>query len=163
MWSKTRKALEERLADSLKGRVYYCYAVYDTARNTPCRGSEFRVFYIRVDGATWLASNPLFFSKCLEFEGNCEYATAINVIKTYGMVETGTSLWGSRTDVTRFIYEYLNVLSFEESLYNDNYFIRLLAVLDRRLGKRRLKALLDNIDSETEWFRKWIRLRVEAE
>ena len=86
MWSKTRKALEERLADSLKGRVYYCYAVYDTARNTPCRGSEFRVFYIRVDGATWLASNPLFFSKCLEFEGNCEYATAINVIKTYGIV-----------------------------------------------------------------------------
>lgn len=32
-------------------------------------------------------------------------------------------------------YDYLNVLPYEESLQSDNYFIRLLALLDRRLGK----------------------------
>ena len=42
-----------------------------------------------------------------------------------------------------------------------NYFIRLLAVLDARLGKRRVKALADNIDNEPEWFRKWIMLRTQ--
>ena len=35
-----------------------------------------------------------------------------------------------------------------------------LAVLDARLGKRRIKALADNIENEPEWLRKWIQLRV---
>ena len=39
------------------------------------------------------------------------------------------------------------------------YHIRLLAVLDARLGKRRIKALADSIGNEPEWFRKWILLR----
>jgi hypothetical protein len=53
----------------------------------------------------------------------------------------------------------LNVLSIEEAISHENYFIRLLAVLDTRLGKRRIKVLADNIDNEPEWFRKWILLR----
>ncbi|WP_298771772.1 hypothetical protein [uncultured Fibrobacter sp.] len=53
----------------------------------------------------------------------------------------------------------MNELSFEESFTNENYFIRLLALLDKRLGKRRLKVLADGVDSEPEWFRKWIKLR----
>ena len=35
-----------------------------------------------------------------------------------------------------------------------------LAVIDARLGKRRIKALADNIENEPEWLRKWIQLRV---
>lgn len=38
-------------------------------------------------------------------------------------------------------------------------FIRLLALLDKRLGKRRLKGIIDNTDNESEWFKKWIKLR----
>ncbi|MDE6425567.1 MAG: hypothetical protein K2K89_05470 [Ruminococcus sp.] len=42
----------------------------------------------------------------------------------------------------------------EECINHENYFYRILAVLDRRTGKRKIKALLDNIDNEPEWFRK---------
>ena len=49
--------------------------------------------------------------------------------------------------------------SIDEAIAHDNYFIRLLAVLDARLGKRRIKALAGNIGNEPEWFRKWILLR----
>ena len=56
-------------------------------------------------------------------------------------------------------YDYLNVLPYEESLQSDNYFIRLLALLDWRLGKRRLKKIVENIGQEPEWFRKWVRLQ----
>ena len=58
-----------------------------------------------------------------------------------------------------YIHQYLNVLSIDEAIAHENYFIRLLAVLDARLGKRRIKTLADNIDDEPEWFRKWILLR----
>ena len=57
------------------------------------------------------------------------------------------------------VHQYLNVLSIDESIAHGNYFIRLLAVLDARLGKRKIKELADNIDNEPEWFRKWILLR----
>ncbi len=46
---------------------------------------------------------------------------------------------------------------------NENCFIRLLAFLDRRLGKRRLRELVKNVESEPEWLRPWIRLRAESE
>ncbi len=87
----------------------------------------------------------------------------MKAIKIYGKVETGFSINNSSYDVMTFIHEYLNILNFEGSFYNDNYFIRLLAVLDRRLGKRKLKALVDNIDNEPEWFRRWVRLRAETD
>ena len=69
----------------------------------------------------------------------------------------------SRFEAPKYIHKYLNELSIDEAFTHDNYFIRLLAVLDSRIGKRRLRPLLDNIENEPEWFRKWIRLRCEAE
>lgn len=65
--------------------------------------------------------------------------------------------WGD--SVSEYIHQFLNVLSIEEAIAHDNYFIRLLAVLDARLGKRRIKALAANLGNEPEWFRKWILLR----
>ena len=44
---------------------------------------------------------------------------------------------------------------------NPKYFIRLLAVLDARLGKRKVKALVDNINNEPEWIKRWILLRAD--
>lgn len=60
-------------------------------------------------------------------------------------------------------YDYLNVLPYEECLQSDNYFIRLLALLDRRHGKHRFKKIVENIEQEPEWFRKWVRLRAPVE
>ncbi len=159
MWSKTRQILKERLANSLKGRVDYHYDVY---RTNKCRStkqhwrwncSEMHVLSIIVDGEAWLCTNPQFY---LLKDRNGK--TEEDVIRETGFVG---NIWG--LDAPYYIHYYLNVLSADESLTNDNYFIRLLAVLDGRIGKRRLRPLLDNIDNEPEWFRKWIRLRCEAE
>lgn len=81
------------------------------------------------------------------------------VVRKTGLI--GGGWWW--TEATKYIHPYLNELSINEALTHDNYFIRLLALLDNRIGKRRLRPLLDNIDNEPEWFRKWIRLRCEAE
>lgn len=48
-------------------------------------------------------------------------------------------------------------------LNSGNYVLKLLAVLDRKIGKRTLKQLADNISSETERFRKFILFRAESE
>ena len=41
--------------------------------------------------------------------------------------------------------------------------VRIFALLDRRLGKRRLAALADVMETELDWVRPFYRLRMEAE
>ena len=65
--------------------------------------------------------------------------------------------------MSEYIHQFLNVLSIDEAIAHDNYFIRLLAVIDARLGKRRIKVLAANLGNEPEWFRKWILLRARTE
>lgn len=39
----------------------------------------------------------------------------------------------------------------------------MLAIMDRRIGKRSIKKLLDNIENEPLWIKKYIYLRAGAE
>ena len=148
MWSKTRQVLENRLADGLKGMVRYHWDVY--RMDGKCR-TECHVMSIFVDGECWFHTNQRFW--------DVKYGTRPepkdnDIIRETGLVE---NYWGNT--VSEYIHQFLNVLSIDEAISHENYFIRLLAVLDARLGKRRIKALADNIDNEPEWFRKWILLR----
>ncbi|MBR5957222.1 MAG: hypothetical protein IKZ99_02545 [Salinivirgaceae bacterium] len=161
MWSKTRQILKSKLADSLKDRVDYHYDVYRTNKCRKIKAhwrwhcTEMHVLSIIVDGEAWFCTNPKFYwLKGYGPHGRTEE----DVIRETGYVGCE---WGY--DATGFIHEYLNELSIDEAFTHDNYFIRLLAVLDSRVGKRRLRPLLDNIENEPEWFRKWILLRCEAE
>lgn len=65
--------------------------------------------------------------------------------------------------IMRCIHKYLNVYSARECLNSENYILKLLAVLDRRIGKRTVKKLADNIPNEPGWFRIFILLCTESE
>ena len=137
MWSKTRQALESRLPEDLKDRVKYIYEVMRVGSH----GCKDHVFTIMVDGEPWFQSNPINWEQKLES------------IRDDGIV---SNIYGAAME---FVHQFLNELSIDEAISHENYFIRLLAVLDARLGKRRIKVLTDNIGNEPEWFRKWILLR----
>ena len=170
MWSKTKQVLTERMADSLKKRVRYNFEVYTTNK---CHWwSETPVFYIYVDGERWF-STKLFYYLLKEAEylhenvdrslpyheyweahiragsAACAYASK------YGFMDVDS--------IMLCIHKYLNVYSARECLDSGNYILKLLAVLDRRIGKRTVKKLADNISNEPEWFRKFILLRAEGE
>ena len=153
MWSKTRQVLEGRLAENLKGRVRFQYDVYRTkkCKEKPDWCTEMHVLSILVDGTPWFCTNPMFWG---EKERSNPAPDDEDIIRQTGFVPCE---WGHF--VTSLIHQYLNVLSIEEAIAHGNYFIRLLAVLDARLGKRKIKELVANIDNEPEWFRKWILLR----
>lgn len=53
--------------------------------------------------------------------------------------------------------------SIEKSLGSENLLVRIFALLDRRVGKRRLLAMKENIDNEPEAFRTFYYIRTEAE
>lgn len=66
-------------------------------------------------------------------------------------------------DCMRNISYYLTTADFDECLKADNYFLYVLALLDRRLGKRRLKEIVKRMEEEPEWLKRFIYLRAEAE
>ena len=51
----------------------------------------------------------------------------------------------------------------QTSLASDNPIVRMFAVLDRRVGKRTLEKLKDEIDRQPEWLQYFYRLRLGAE
>lgn len=158
MWSKTRQVLEDRLAENLKGRVSYHHDVYRTkgCEEKPDWKTEYHVLSILVDGEPWFCTNPNFFVKLGRRPNE---KSKEEVIRETGFVACD---WGSSDELApAFIHQFLNELSIVQAITHENYFIRLLAVLDARLGKRKIKELVDNIENEPEWFRKWILLRNE--
>ena len=149
MWSKTKQVLESRLPEDLKGRVKYNYAVYRYG------GSECQAMSITVDGETWFCTDPRFWDELYKMDNHLDDLCGNEVIKRTGYV--GNS-WG---EAMGYVHQFLNVLSIDEAIASDNYFIRMLALLDSRLGKRRIRKLAENIEDEPEWFRKWIMLRLQ--
>ena len=53
--------------------------------------------------------------------------------------------------------------SIEKSLVSKNPLVRILALLDRRLGKRRLLALEESMEQELDWVRAFYVIRMQAE
>lgn len=53
--------------------------------------------------------------------------------------------------------------SIEKSLVSDNPIVRIFAILDRRLGKRRLLALEESMEQELDWVRTFYVIRMQAE
>lgn len=51
----------------------------------------------------------------------------------------------------------------ETSLMSDDLIVRIFAVLDRRIGKRRLALMKETIEREPEVFREFYAIRAKAE
>lgn len=154
-WSGMRKYLEqEMLAPVLRGRIRYA-----------CRTYHFNLFEIYID------SNPV---KQFSWETAQSY---INEGGFEGDKELNgiTDQWGSfykipiteRTEYSE--EEFCDALKayrsqdIQHSINSQNPIIRMFAVLDRRLGKRTLLKLKEDISNQPVWLQQFYSLRIEAE
>ncbi|OQP44251.1 hypothetical protein A4H97_33400 [Niastella yeongjuensis] len=139
MWSKLKQLTEEKFADSVRKRVEIFSTRYNKPNSSTGRG------WITIDGI-----EVVNFSTMKSGEIYCciyHEATSTNCLKhpavkdeerTPGLlIEEGEF---SRFDLHNCCFEYLN-LTVEEGLAHPSPLINLLAVLDSRLGKRRLPSL----------------------
>jgi len=172
-WSAVRKRLEQDLlCRSLRGRVQYFFTIYHSAPDEAGR------FAVRMDGEEVWRANP--FNEgaydriareikreqniprrkwdgkhILYDEENREAeSAAVRVANDRGIAST----W----DAMSAIEEYLN-MSVEESLHSENPIIRMLAVLDRRVGKRTLMKVKEQFERGPEWLLRFYTMRVQAE
>ena len=157
-WSGIRKKLEtDYLAESLRGHIQYFATSYSRSPDHEGRAA------IRYDGKeiikgcylnNWLKAD-LFpkderYEKCMKEEYAFMDDTALKL-----------GIFDQRCFYAAFA-EFDNQ-SIEMSLNSEDLIVRIFAVLDRRLGKRRLLLMKDTIAKEPDTFREFYAIRMEAE
>lgn len=157
-WSKVRQMLEQDfLCDSLKGRVRYFNTRYNKAHDQTGR------VCILVDDIEIL-NMP-----CeTEYKMNMEVDNRKNGTKKLAMWfdevteeyhENGIfAPWDFGDAVDEFFKN-----SIEQSLISDNLLVRLLAILDRRVGKRTLKKFKPTVNELPKWLKYFYKLRFDSE
>lgn len=133
MWSKTKKKLDGIICDSLRSRIEF-------------HCSNYRIhdgigrIYITVDKKEG-------YNMCTLKRDY--YRTPVEGI--YSQVEFIETL-----------YKYLNS-KIEDCIESQNPLVKILLILDRRVGKRRLIKMKESIEKEEEIIRYFYKLRCEAE
>ncbi|MDQ6906448.1 MAG: hypothetical protein M3176_06430 [Chloroflexota bacterium] len=164
-WSKLKQLVEDRMADSLQRRV----EVHSTR-------------YYSGQGRGWITVNKREVADMSHLRAAMESARIANEVDTddanpeksqpplhaqwyasdsYAQVRRRQDIVLSQYEFHHLLWDSLS-LSIEGALLSDHYLIRAFAMLDSRLGKRRLRTLQLG-DDEHPLVRQFYDLRCEAE
>ena len=157
-WSGIRKKLEtEHLAQSLQGHIQYYVTSYSKSPDHEGRAA------IRYDGKEIIKGcywNN--WSKAGMFPQDEKYEKRIKVENAYmDDVAIKLGIFDQRCFYNAFA-EFDNQ-DIETSLKSENLIVKIFAVLDRRVGKRRLKIMKETIMDEPDTFQEFYAIRVKAE
>ncbi len=140
-WSKLKKIIESKICPSLHHRV----AINSTAYGNCTCGHAWLTLDKQIIAnfctrAFWNRANRDFYQK--KGRWVTDNPVPPHVSKTqnnsYGEMEYGEL---SRQDAYHSCWQFVHELSIDEALLSDDALIQCLAVIDSRLGKRRLKKL----------------------
>ena len=160
-WSGIRAKLEtDYLAPSLRGRIQYFATSY-----SKCPDHEGRAA-VRLDGIEILKSS--YYERWMSEAGAaCEAMCrqqGLSATKRYKAVNQAVLDGGDfdQIDFYEAFREFDNQ-SITVSLNSRNPIVRLFALLDRRVGKRKLTALKNTMEEELSWLSMFYHIRLEAE
>ena len=157
-WSGIRKRMEsEYLAESLKGHISYFATSYSRSPDHEGRAA------IRYKGKEIIKGCYYHnWTKAESFPKDEKYERRMSEEFAF-MDDTAIKL--GVFDQTCFYkaFDEFDNQSIEKSLYSDNLLVRIFAVLDRRVGKRRLLTLKENIENEPDTFKEFFAIRMNAE
>ncbi len=157
-WSGTRNKLEnEYLAESLRGHIQYYAISYSKSPDHEGRAA------IRYDGKEILKGSYWNnWSKAHLFPKDETYEMRMHQEMAF-MDDTALKLGVFDQRCFYSAFEEFDNQSIEESLKSENLLVRIFAILDRRVGKRRLRLMKETMVNEPETFREFYAIRAKAE
>ena len=157
-WSGIRKKLEtEYLAQSLRGHIQYYATSYSKSPDHEGRAA------IRYDGKeiiqgcywnNWMKADL--------FPKDEKYDKRMSTEMAY-MDDTALRLGVFDQRCFYNAFAKFDNQDIEVSIKSDDLIVRIFAVLDRRIGKRRLELMKETIGSEPETFQEFYAIRAKAE
>lgn len=157
-WSGIRKKLEsEYLAKSLQGHIQYYATTYSRSHDHEGRAA------IRYDGKEIIKGCYWYnWTKAGQFPKDEKYERRMreeNAFTDDAALKLG--VFDQRSFYAAF--QEFDQQSIEKSLKSENLIVRIFAVLDRRVGKRRLLMMKDTIEQEPNTFKEFYAIRARAE
>lgn len=157
-WSGIRKKLEtEYLAQSLRGHIQYFVTSYSRSPDHEGRAAIRYEGKEIIKGCYWNH-----WMKARLFPKDERYETRMKAEYAY-MDDTALKLgvFDQRSFYEAFA-EFDNQ-DIETSLKSENLIVRIFAVLDRRVGKRRLALMEETMEGEPDTFQEFYAIRARAE
>ncbi|MEN6595445.1 MAG: hypothetical protein ABFC31_10930 [Clostridiaceae bacterium] len=159
-WSDLQKLLNERLCDELRGRITYFLTRYHDVHNAYGRAA------IRLDRKELVC-----FSWIEQYrqEDDASVTYRVNSVSAWEEIQKGMKpKWDAVCTYCEM--DFLNaVLQFrsmpiQTALQSDDCIIRILTILDRRVGVRTLKRIVAEKEYESypEWVRQFYELRLSV-
>lgn len=142
-WSGIRHKLEnDYLAESLRGHIQYYVTTYNKSHDREGRAS------IRLDGKEILSGS--YYTACDD-----TYYSAMNENALASCAFDQRSFYSS--------FEEFDNQSIDKSITNENLLVAIFALLDRRVGKRRLIEMKDTMQNQPDIIRMFYNIRISAE
>lgn len=157
-WSGIRKKLEsEYLAKSLQGHIQYYATTYSRSHDHEGRAA------IRYDGKEIIKGCYWYnWTKAGQFPKDEKYERRMREENAF-MDDTALKLGMFDQRSFYAAFQEFDQQSIEKSLKSENLIVRIFAVLDRRVGKRRLLMMKDTIEQEPNTFKEFYAIRARAE
>lgn len=160
-WGGLQKQLNECLCEALKNRVTYFLTRYHDVHDAYGRAS------IRLDGTelicfSWVEMyhQESAVSHALKKDPQLNFEDAIDQLKP----EWDKNCTYYEMDFLDAVLKFRN-MSIQTALASDNYIIKILAILDKRVGKRTLAQISDTKEYEAypAWVRQFYLIRFSAD
>jgi ribosomal protein S18 acetylase RimI-like enzyme len=155
-WSNLKKQMNDLLCDSLKDKISYFYTSYHEVHNAYGRAT---INYNKKEmvAFSWVEMYAQ------EREVSQLYQEGKKV--SYGELEKGKWIPECKLCDADFINSLTIYLKTDIaiSLHSDNYLLRVFAYMDRRVGKRTLIKIKDDVEKLPDWVKQFYRIRCEAD
>lgn len=155
-WSNLKKQMNDLLCDCLKDKVSYFYTNYSEVHNAYGRGT---INYNKKElmAYSWV--------EMYEQEQDVTRLYCEGKEASYEKLETGEWMTEGKLCDANFIHSLTIFLKTDiaESLHSDNYLLRIFAYLDRRVGKRTLIKIKDEVETLPEWVKQFYQIRCKEE
>ena len=171
-WSNLKKQMHDLLCDSLKDKITYFFTSYHEVHNAYGRATinhckkEIAAFswveqyaqqrdimaqYRKMDNVPTMLE---------DYEGSVNaYITANAVVSKEKWMPNCTLC---EADFISSITIYLKT-DITAALHSENYLLRVFAYMDRRVGKRTLVKIKDEVEKLPDWVKQFYELRCEAD
>lgn len=171
-WGSLKKQMQDLLCDALKDSITYFYTAYHDVHNA-CGRATINYNKNEIVAFSWveiLAQHHDIIEQYQKMDNIPsmleDYEGSLNAYKTANIIAAKEKWMPNctlcETDFINAITIYLKT-DITTSLYSDNYLLRIFAYMDRRIGKRTLIKIKDEVENLPDWVKKFYKLRCEAE
>ena len=171
-WSNLKKQMRDLLCDSLKDKITYFYTSYNEVRNAygratiNCDKKELVAFSWDIGHAKWDDEYTVLNENNVNIQTLGSFQAVWDEQKRV-QEELNKSKWMPEgklceTDFINAVTTYLKT-DITTSLHSDNYLLRIFAYMDRRVGKRTLVKIQEEVEKLPDWVKQFYRIRCEAD